>query len=277
MGPRRPAVRPRTIAADVYWLSVKGCNVYFVGSAAHWDLIDTGWPTSAHAILGAAESQFGTGARPNAILLTHAHPDHFGSAAELAKVWELPVHVHRDDLPYLQGGQLPDSLLDPVGRVFTLIARALPARAVERMTSSPLKGIATALFETGAEVPGLPDWECVHTPGHSPGHVVFFRPRDRVLISGDAVLTAPLGGLLPGIQRLSRPPWAVSWDWSLTNAALTTISRLEPRVLASGHGVPLIGERVAGELADFAARFSRRTKSDRTRTSDRGRFRHSGH
>ena len=63
--------------------------------------IDGGWPGSADAIRGAAESLFGPGAYPAAILLTHAHPDHFGSAADLARVWELPVGVIVDrSLPF---------------------------------------------------------------------------------------------------------------------------------------------------------------------------------
>jgi hypothetical protein len=41
----------------------------------------------------------------------------------------------------------------------------------------------------------------------------------------------------------------------MTKAAFTTISELEPRVLACGHGVPMTGEQVAGQLRRFAERF----------------------
>jgi glyoxylase-like metal-dependent hydrolase (beta-lactamase superfamily II) len=245
------------IAADIYWLPVRGCNVYLVGSSAQWVLIDAGWDGCADAIRGAAQALFGSAARPAAILLTHAHPDHFGSAAELSRVWEVPIYAHQDDLPYLEGGVLSDDLLDPVGRVFKVIERVLPARTVERMRSSPLKDMVEALPGLDAGIPGVPDWEYIHTPGHSPGHVVFFRWRDRALIAGDAVLTAPLWGALPAVQRLSRPPWFVSWDWGLTKAAASTLAHLEPRVLAAGHGVPMIGDKVARELAGFAARRDR--------------------
>jgi glyoxylase-like metal-dependent hydrolase (beta-lactamase superfamily II) len=256
MGLKRPSFRAEAIAGDVYWLPVKGCNVYLVGSPSRWVLIDTGWPNSAATIRSTAGYLFGPSARPAAILLTHAHPDHFGSAAELAQAWDLPVYLHPDDLPYLRGGVIPHDLLDPVGRVFIGIQRVLPASMVELMTSSPLKGVPTASLEPDAGIPGLPDWECIPVPGHSPGHVAFFRRRDRVLLAGDAVLTAPLWGLLPAVQRLSHPPWMVSWDWELTKASTAAISRLEPRVLATGHGVPMTGKGVARELVDFAGRFS---------------------
>jgi glyoxylase-like metal-dependent hydrolase (beta-lactamase superfamily II) len=257
MGTDSTAGRARPIAEGVYWLPVGGCNVYMVGSAAQWALIDTGWTKAAEPIRKAAESLFGRDSRPAAILITHAHPDHTGSAAELARRWGAPVYVHRDDLPYVLGGVLPEDLLDPVGRVFNLITRALPRRTVERMTRSPLKDIVQTLPGPEAEVPGLLGWECIHAPGHSPGHVVFFRRNDRVLIAGDAVLTAPLIGMLPAMQRISRPAWFVSWDWELTKAAFTTVAELEPRVLATGHGTPMTGDKVAGELRDFASRFRR--------------------
>jgi glyoxylase-like metal-dependent hydrolase (beta-lactamase superfamily II) len=253
MALKRDATGPRKIAADVYWLPVRGCNVYLVGSPERWVLIDAGWANCADAIRGAAETLFGPAARPDAILLTHAHPDHFGSAAELTRVWQAPIYAHRDDLPYLEGGVLPDSLLDPVGRVFKVIERVLPAHTVERIRSSPLKGMVHVLPVADAPIPGMPGWECIHTPGHSPGHVVFFRRQDRVLVAGDAVLTAPLWGAVPAVQRLSRPPWFVSWDWGLAQAAAATLAQCEPRVLATGHGVPMSGDQVARELADFAA------------------------
>jgi glyoxylase-like metal-dependent hydrolase (beta-lactamase superfamily II) len=254
--PGTTAAEPREIAPDVYYLEVRRANVYFVRSHSSWVLIDAGWPGAAEVIRAAAESLFGPGARPAAILLTHAHPDHFGSAAELARVWHLPVWVHRDDLPYLEGGVLPDDLLAPIGRVFAVLQRVMPERTVARMTSSDLKDLGRALPGESAEVPGLPDWQYVNAPGHSPGHVVFFRPRDRVLVAGDVVLTAPLWGLLPRLKRPARPPWIASWNWELAKTAVGTIAGLEPRVLATGHGVPLVGEGVARDLHRFADHFA---------------------
>jgi glyoxylase-like metal-dependent hydrolase (beta-lactamase superfamily II) len=67
-------------------------------SGPAWVLVDTAWPGRAGIIRAAAETPFGLGTCPAAILLTHIHPDHGGSALELARMWELLVHVHPDDL-----------------------------------------------------------------------------------------------------------------------------------------------------------------------------------
>ncbi len=55
-------------------------TVYFVRSAPSWVLIDAGWAGDAARIRKAAETLFGSGSRPAAILLTHEHPDHDGAA-----------------------------------------------------------------------------------------------------------------------------------------------------------------------------------------------------
>lgn len=262
MNKRRAAPRPREVAAGVYYLPIRGSNVYFVRSESSWVLIDAAWKNSAQPIRGAAEYAFGPNARPVAILLTHAHPDHDGSAADLARLWELPVHVHRADLPLLTADVLSNwHLLDPIGRFVIVLMRLLPRRTFERLTASDLKDAACALPDCGVGVPGLPDWECMATPGHSAGHVVFFRASDRVLIAGDAVLTAPLFGLLTRWHRISPPPRISSWDWRQAKKSVATVARLEPRVLASGHGAPMAGAKVAHELHNLSNRLSHPTRS----------------
>jgi len=107
-----PKARPREIAPGVYRLEtgrgITEANVYLVRSGQAWVLIDTAWPHRGQVINTVAGSLFGTGARPAAILLTHIHPDHSGSALELARLWDAPVYVHPDELPLASGGYLPE-------------------------------------------------------------------------------------------------------------------------------------------------------------------------
>lgn len=252
-----------TVAPDVYRLETRRffteANVYLVRSGAEWVLIDTAWPGSAQLIRAAAESLFGPGTRPAAILLTHIHPDHSGSALELARAWNLPVHVHPAEMPLARGGIVP-AYANPLDRWFIgPILRLIPRRRLEAARARrSLEGTARP-FDPESGVPGLPDWRCVPTPGHTPGHVAYFRERDRVLITGDAVLTVNLNSvrdLLAKRHRIAGPPRVSTWDWSLAKESVATLAALEPNVLATGHGRPIAGPETARSLRDFAARFS---------------------
>ena len=259
VSPARPAVKPREIAAGVYCLRTWGANVYLVKSGSAWALIDTGMRNHGSLIRDAAQTVFGTNVPPAAILLTHAHQDHYGSAAQLARSWRLPVYVHADDIPMLKGGVLgvlPDEVLPPVGRLFNRLRRGVRGRPVPNTKPSEFADLASALPDPPAPVPGLPDWELIPTPGHTVGHVAFFRPTDRVLIAGDAVLTAPLAGLIPQLKRISSPLRLPTWNWRFAKASVAKLALLDPLVLASGHGTPLTGPDVARMLRAFSDRFS---------------------
>jgi glyoxylase-like metal-dependent hydrolase (beta-lactamase superfamily II) len=250
----------REIVQDVYCLGPRGrtqTNVYFVGSGSSWTLIDAGWAKDGPWIKKAAESVFGAGARPASILLTHYHPDHAGSALQLARLWDCAVHVHPDELPLARGDW--SAITAGAGPLDTWVIlplmRAMGQRRREAMLSrSSLQDVARAIEPNGG-VPGLPGWEFIPTPGHTPGHSSFFRTKDHVLITGDAVVTMKLNtvsGLLLQRPGLSGPPWYTSWNWRAAMESVATLARLEPTVLAGGHGTPMIGAQTAAALRAFA-------------------------
>ena len=259
----RAGPRPEQVAQGVYriktgpWLTE--ANVYLVRSGPACVLIDTAWPHRGRLIAAAAESLFGTGTRPAAILLTHIHPDHSGSALELARRWDLPVLVHPRELPLAPGGYLPE-YGNPLDRwLIAPVLRLMPRRKIEAMVSrNSLAGTARA-FDPAGGVPGLPDWQCIPTPGHTPGHVAFFRASDRMLITGDAVLTVDLNdarGLLSGRHRVAGPPYISTWDWPTAKESVAVLAGLEPNVLAAGHGRPMAGAGTAGQLKALSDRLS---------------------
>lgn len=89
----------------------------------------------------------------------------------------------------------------------------------------------------------------------------FFRSSDRVLITGDAVVTMRMNsvpGLLLGRPGLSGPPWYTTWSWPAAKQSVAALARLEPNVLAGGHGRPMTGPDTAGALRGFADRLSGR-------------------
>jgi glyoxylase-like metal-dependent hydrolase (beta-lactamase superfamily II) len=262
--------RAEEVAPGVYRVAtgrgLAGANVYLVRSGPGWVLIDTAWPHRGQAIKAAAESAFGAGTRPEAILLTHIHPDHSGSALELARLWNVPVYVHPDELVLAPGGYLPQ-YGNPLDRwLIAPLLALMPRRAVEASRArNSLEGTAQA-FGSAAGVPGLPDWQAVPTPGHTPGHVAFFRPEDRVLITGDAVLTIDINSvrdLLAGKHRVAGPPRISTWNWPAAKRSVAVLAKLSPDVLACGHGRPMTGPGTAASLAAFSGRLSRQQRSPR--------------
>ncbi len=61
-----------------------------------------------------------------------------------------------------------------------------------------------------------------------------------------------VSGLVLGRQGISGPPWYTSWSWRTAKASVATLARLEPLVLAGGHGTPLTGAQTAAALRAFA-------------------------
>jgi len=255
----------REIAPEVYLLGPWGrtqTNAYLVRDGSSWVLVDAGWEKDGPRIQAAARSLLGPGLAPSAILLTHAHPDHDGSARELAQAWGCPVFAHAAEVPLATGDfAAMETYAGPLDRWLILpLMRAIGGRRREAiLAGSSLAGIVRPLAPGGA-IPGMEGWGWIHTPGHTPGHVAYVRARDRVVISGDAVLTLKVNawsGLLRQEQGLSGPPWYTTWDQEAATASIASIADLEPSVLAGGHGLPLAGPGTAAAVRAFAGRAPR--------------------
>ncbi len=243
----------KQIAPGVIWLPISFVNVYLVGEpGGPWALVDAGLPGRAAQIQAAAEKRFGAKARPEAIVLTHGHFDHAGSARELADFWDVPIYAHLLDMPFLTGKSLFPPPDPTVGGAMAFMSRFFPPNGMD------LGGRVRVLPPDGS-VPGLlPGWTWHHTPGHSPGHVSLFRGEDKMLIAGDALATVDLASLrhlLTKKQEIAVPPTPVTCDWVAARRSLAHLATLRPYTVAAGHGVPLSGAQVAGDLELFAEEF----------------------
>ncbi len=192
-------------------------------------LVDTGYHAGAPVLLDWLAEQ---GAAPPAeVVLTHVHSDHAGGVAALQARWpDLPVRAHPDAVALTDPWDPAGLWLGDTGQVMPLF----------RVTGSFSPGEVLRL--AGRE------WVVVDTPGHATGGVAFYRPDDRVLLSGDALWEDGLGLL----NVWTEPPGV----FARTAAALDAIAALDVALVIPGHGAPFTD--VAGALARARSRLAAR-------------------
>ncbi|MFC4023432.1 MBL fold metallo-hydrolase [Oceanobacillus longus] len=240
------------VAEDVHCFTNQIVNLYFVGHTENWVLVDAGMPKSYHKIMEQAETLFGENATPKALILTHGHFDHVGAAEELVEKWNIPVFAHPLELPFLTGEEsysYPDSSVE--GGMVAKISDLFPEEPIH------LGRNISPLPEDGT-VPGMAGWKWLHTPGHTPGHVSFFRESDKALLAGDAFITVKQDELLKVVMQtkeVNGPPRYYTPDWDASEISVQKLAALHPTAAGTGHGIPIFGDELTAGLQKLVRNF----------------------
>ena len=248
------AGKGREVRPDVYYFTNQIVNVICIGDpdGTDWVLVDAGMPKSAQTILNKVKKRFPKNDRPSAIILTHGHFDHVGSIVKLIEEWECPVYVHPLEIPFLNGSTAypePDTTVE--GGMLAKISSIYPHEPID---------ISPALVHLPEDyfLPGLPGWEWIHTPGHTPGHISLFRKEDRTLIAGDAFVTVKTDSfyrVLTQKKEIQGPPVYLTTDWSAARESVQKLENLQPDLVITGHGEHMEGEELSGGLRELVSRF----------------------
>lgn len=212
------------------------CNCFLLQGSFGYAIVDTGLEKHGDAILEALSEEGISPSEVRYILLTHAHPDHAGSAAQLKIATGAKVVAHALDAEIIESGVHQRPMTPAPG----LLNRILFQLFVKDLLPVPPTSVDRHV--TDAEVmEDLDGLQVIHTPGHCAGQVAFLWPWDGgVLFVGDAA--ANTFGL-----RLS-----ISYeDLALGKRVLAKLSTLPFSIALFGHGRTMAG----GAAARFARKW----------------------
>ena len=153
-----------------FFVGVIGTNCYLAGNEKTKEMLIIDPGDNAKTIIRFIEDSEYT---PVAVLLTHGHFDHCMAARDVAEHFGVPVYVHEADKEIMEN----------------------PAYNCCGMIGKELSFTADQYFHGEHEQVSLAGFtfDVFHTPGHTPGGVCFYFPRENILFSGDTLFCESVG------------------------------------------------------------------------------------
>lgn len=223
-------LEPAVVADGVVRLGTDLCNWFLLEQDGWVVVVDTGFPAYRPQLEGGLAVLGRTRDAVEAVVVTHAHADHAGSAERLRRELGVPVHVHAGDEARARTGS-------PKGRTEAAASAYLRHPAAWRFlahfrtsgTPEPIADLRT--FEDGAQLPG--GLQALHTGGHTAGHCVFVHESRGLVFAGDLICTV---NPLTGARGPQLMPRALNQSSAAMLAALAKLEPLSARTVLVGHG-----------------------------------------
>lgn len=221
---------------------------YMIRSGGETVLIDCGWNTdAAFEALEAGMKAHGAAAEDiSRLLITHVHPDHYGMAGRLKRLSSCQVVIHEADAEVIKDRYLaPKGLTEGMARFMEMNGvPPLDAPTMSRGSMGMIDKVAAVPPDEavkGGETIRIGDFELdvIWTPGHSPGHIVFYEPNRKILFSGDHILPT----ITPNVSLNTQNPGSPLGDYI---RSLSIIDKLDVKHCFPAHefGITELKKRV---------------------------------
>lgn len=216
----------KNIAKDVYQIPLfprSVINCYVIEDV----LIDAGIRSSSGIILKALKDKSIT-----KHVLTHAHADHQGSSKIICETLNIPLLCSKPEKTAAENGNV-------------IFEYPNPNHIISKFQKRFWAGKGHQVSETLKEGDKIGGFTIIETPGHSSGHLSFFRESDGVLIVGDVMTNM---NLLTTKVGLHEPPHLFTSDKETNRKSILKLAALKPKTLCFGHGPVLTNN---GEFEHF--------------------------
>lgn len=228
---------PPEVPEGVYRLGTKWVNFYLVAEEGEFTLIDAGYPGYWKYLVEAIDALGTSLGAIRAVILTHHHADHVGTAERLRSEADARVLVGEGDA-WIVGGNYPShanpgfyrqSSWRPSGIRF--LAHSAAAGGARYR---PVESVEALREDRALNLPGHP--RVIHTPGHTAGHYAVALEQRGILFSGDAMASFDY---VTGVRGLGQH--RLNDDREMALASLGRLEGVDAEVVLFGHGDPWTG------------------------------------
>ncbi len=204
----------KEVAKNVHQIALlprNGINCYVIDDI----LVDAGIRSSSDKILKAIKNMDIT-----KHVLTHAHADHQGSSSIVCSTLKIPLWT---------------SVLEKENAESGIVTNGYPNKnhIIAKFQQQFWAGSGHPISRILKEGDQVGSFTVIETPGHSKGHISFFREKDKVLIVGDTLVNM---NLLNTFVGLSEPPNLFTTDKEVNKKSIKKLFDLNAKVLCFGHG-----------------------------------------